>query len=160
MGGPGSGRKRCGGRPTKLTPQLHLEIVKFIEAGNYIETAAAVAGVSPSTLRHWIRRGARQRDGPYRLFSEAVKRAEARAEASALVRIRQAGEKNWTAEAWYLERKFPHKWGRWERGASDVPQDDDRTRQILKNKGVRDLLDEVADRLGVEVDTSKPSGES
>ena len=31
---------------------------------------------------------------------------------SAVKKIRDEGDKNWTANAWYLERKFPEKWGR------------------------------------------------
>ena len=33
------------GRPTKLTPDVQEKIVQAIRAGNYIETAAAYAGV-------------------------------------------------------------------------------------------------------------------
>jgi len=29
-----------------------------------------------------------------------------------LQNIREAGKQTWQAEAWYLERKFPERWGR------------------------------------------------
>lgn len=99
-------------RPSKLTPELTAEMTKLIEAGNYLETAAAACGVDRETVRRWMKRGARQSKGPHAEFCGAIKGAEARAEARALVRIRMAGVKQWQAEAWYLERKFPQRWGR------------------------------------------------
>jgi hypothetical protein len=46
-------------------------------------------------------------------FRDAVRRAEAEAKLAALERIQQAGrEGTWTADAWYLERKYPHEFGR------------------------------------------------
>lgn len=45
------------GRPTILTPELHREIVDLIRAGNYLDTAASLAGTTPDTARRWLRRG-------------------------------------------------------------------------------------------------------
>jgi len=160
MGGAGSGRTKKKGRPTKLTRELHDEIVRLIEAGNYAETAAAVGGIQPHTLRDWIRRGARETTGPYAAFSSAVKKAEGRAEASAVLRIRKAGQMNWTAEAWYLERKFPARWGRLERPQSAEPTEGDNAKQLIKRKDVRDLLDRLSCCIGVAGDPSEPSSGS
>ena len=157
MGGRGSGPRRKKGRPTKLNDEVHREVVKLIEAGNYVDTAAACCNVTAVTLRAWLRRGGRERKGRYRRFLIDVKKAEALAEARALVRIRQAGGKVWQAEAWYLERKFPLKWGRWERVTHDVPQDRNKAREMLGNKDVRRLLDEAAGKLGL---ASKPGSDS
>ena len=41
------------GRPTKLTSELQSRIVQAIQAGNYIETAAAYVGISKNTLFLW-----------------------------------------------------------------------------------------------------------
>ena len=103
------------GRPTKLTPELQAEMVKLVELGNYMDTAAACCGVTRDTFHAWMKRGVREGKGPYYEFSDALKRAEGRAEAAALVRIRKAGQTSWQADAWYLERKMPRKWGRWDR---------------------------------------------
>lgn len=112
MGGPGSGPKRKPmGRPTKLTPELQADLVRLIEAGNYVETAAGCCGVQPATVRDWVKRGVRGHK-TYRGFSTALKKAEARAEASGVVRIRAAAKNQWQADAWFLERKFPQRWGR------------------------------------------------
>jgi len=40
-------------RPTKLTPAVQKKIVDAIKAGNYMETAAAYAGISKQTLYNW-----------------------------------------------------------------------------------------------------------
>lgn len=48
----------------------------------------------------------------FRDFRNAVKRAEAQAEEARLNTIIIAAKKNWTAAAWWLERKFPERWGR------------------------------------------------
>lgn len=102
------------GRPSKLTPELHAEIVNLIRLGNFREAAAAAAGIGTTTFHRWMAKGREARSGIYREFWAAVNTAEAQAEATAIGRIRQAAQdpKHWTAAAWYLERKFPERWGR------------------------------------------------
>jgi transposase len=101
------------GRPTKLTPALQEKIVMVIRGGNYIETAAAYAGISKQTLYNWLRRGARQKSGQYREFALAVEQALAEAEMRDLALIEQAArDGKWQAAAWRLERRFPKRWGR------------------------------------------------
>jgi len=100
-----------GGRPTKLTPELQRTIVVAITGGNYIETAAAMAGVNKETLYAWLRRGAKE-PGIYREFSDAVEKALAQAETRDVLLIGRAAETQWQAAAWRLERKFPQRWGR------------------------------------------------
>ena len=39
----------AGGRPTKLTPAVQQQVVNAIQAGNYIEVAAAVETVDAGT---------------------------------------------------------------------------------------------------------------
>ena len=126
MGGPGSGPKKgqkWAGAPTKLTQQLFDEIIRLIEVGNYFETACHACGVPAITGRNWLRKGAnaKSKDGLYARFVTAYKKAEAKAEASAIVRIRTHSAKAWQADAWYLERKFPKKWGRGEWRNHDGP---------------------------------------
>ena len=129
--------KRCG-RPTKLTKETQNVITKWLHGGNYLETAAACAGVSPHTVRQWMARGARQKSGIYAEFHAAIKEAEAIAEATAITRIRGAAAKAWQAEAWYLERKFPAKWGRWQR------EDDSGTSQVVISLTAKNMGDDGA----------------
>jgi hypothetical protein len=90
-------------RPTKLTPDRQDTICKALARGQYLETAAALAGISVSTLRDWIRSGSRladeMEDNPRELdeqetrllqFSAAAKRALAEGEARDLDLIDEA----------------------------------------------------------------------
>lgn len=100
------------GRPTKLTPELQASVVEAIRAGNYVETAAAFAGIDKTTLYDWLRQGATAGSGPYHEFSHAVKAAQAAAEVRDVMLIGKAAATQWQAAAWRLERKFPDRWGR------------------------------------------------
>lgn len=103
------------GRPTKLTPAVHASIVDSLRVGAYIETAAAAAGVSASTVHAWLRRAEDHPDdcgSPFLEFHEAVERARAEAELDAIRIIREAAPRSWQAAAWYLERSHPKRWGR------------------------------------------------
>lgn len=100
--------KDTGGRPTKLTPEIHKRIVLLVRRGNFRETAAAAAGVDSKTFRNWLRMGARGRD-PYKKFSEDVDQAEADAEAKDIAKLKAS--KDWKATAWRLERRHQDRWG-------------------------------------------------
>lgn len=107
---------------TRLTPHVHDTIVKFLKSGNYLEVAAGCAGVSFTAVRQWIATGnkeiALREDGKkprpeldhYVVFAKDVISAETEAEARATMQIVKAGETNWNAAAFYLERKFPKRW--------------------------------------------------
>lgn len=113
-------------RPTKLNFDTHNKIITAIRAGNYIETAAAYAGVNKSTLYEWLKRGEREKqrvaensrygirksEEPYVEFSNAVEKALAEAEIRDVAIIAKAAQEQWQAAAWRLERKFPDRWGR------------------------------------------------
>lgn len=113
-------------RPTKLNPTVQQKIISAIRAGNYIETAAAYAGISKNTLYVWLRRGEREKQRiaknprckvkkkelPFVEFADAVEKALADAEVRDVAIIAKAAEEQWQAAAWRLERKFPDKWGR------------------------------------------------
>lgn len=49
--------RRRPGRPTRLTREVHDEIVGAIENGAYVKIAAQAAGVGQSTLAGWLARG-------------------------------------------------------------------------------------------------------
>ena len=101
------------GRRTKLTDDLIDKICVLVRAGNYVETAAAYAGVHKETLYQWFRRGASSRRGIYRRFADAVLKATAEAELRDLQIIASAAANGqWQAAAWRLERRVPLRWGR------------------------------------------------
>jgi transposase len=103
--------KRGPGQPTKLTPETQEKILAAVRAGNYLETAAAFAGISKKTLYQWLQRGARTRTWTiYRAFSEALAEALAVAEVADVANVaRAAKDGQWQASAWRLERKFPDR---------------------------------------------------
>ena len=149
-------------RPTKLNTETQEKIVSAIRAGNYIETAAAYAGIHKSTLYDWLKRGEREKqrvakNPRYRIkkdeqqfveFSDAVERALAEAEVRDVAIIGKAAEEYWQAAAWRLERKFPHKWGRKvieHSGSLEVKHNDDVKRiekQLETDAESRELLKE------------------
>ena len=124
------------GRPTKLTPEVQEKIVSSIKAGNYVEVAAAYAGISKTTYYGWIRKGearaaeierAEQEaeeygtepiviDDPegdlYYNFLNAVEQASAESEVRDMTLIGLAAARNWRAAAWRLEHKYPSRYGR------------------------------------------------
>lgn len=117
------------GRPTKFY-EVQKDLLLAAQGGNYLDTCAAFAGVSRSTLFDWLRTGARNRrildakprsrmtqlDKDLADFSDAMKKAMAQTEMGHLLNIRAAGKDGaWQADAWMLERKYPNKWGRRDR---------------------------------------------
>lgn len=112
------------GRPTSLTPDVQARIVEALAGGNYAETAAAYAGIAPSTYHAWVTRGELEQarvdageepspsEAPFLEFLEAVKSARSKAEVRNVALIQQAARETWQAAAWWLERTRPKDWGR------------------------------------------------
>jgi transposase len=102
-------------RPIKLSLEIQESICQAIRAGNYIETAAAFAGIDKTTLYDWLKRGARAKgsaDAVFVGFSHSVQKALSDSEVTDVATIGVAAKENWQAAAWRLERKFPERWGR------------------------------------------------
>jgi len=99
-------------RKTLCTPERTKRISDFIRAGNYAEVACRVGGISEATYYNWLKRGD-SGESPYTEFLEAIKEAEAEAEARNIALIQRAAQNGtWQAAAWYLERKHGKRWGR------------------------------------------------
>jgi transposase len=121
---PGHGFPK--GRPTKLTQAVGTALLDAIGRGQPMVRAARFAGVAPTTVIGWMRRGERDeergmdeegewspelgRETLYLRFMSAVRKAEADAEYRRLQQIEFATD-NWTSSAWWLERKYPDDWG-------------------------------------------------
>jgi hypothetical protein len=99
---------------SKLTPELQEKILLHLRVGAYVETAAACAGIHKDTFYEWMKKGARGQK-PYAAFAEAVHKAIADSESRDLATILKASTKYWVAAAWRLERRFPEKYGRFDR---------------------------------------------
>jgi hypothetical protein len=139
----------------KLTPELKDKIVKAVRAGNYIETAAAWAGIHKDTFYDWFHKGQASRAGLYREFADELEIAWAESEVRDLQTISMAAAENWAAAAWRLERKFPTRWGRKDRmelSGTDGNPIETRTSVVSEDaQALADLLARIATRLAPEV---------
>lgn len=147
------------GRKTRLTPERQAKIVNAVKAGAYLETAAAAAGINKVTLHRWLRRGERYPGTIYSAFSEAVHEALAQAEMRDVLTIsKAAGDGDWRAAAWRLERKYPKRWGTVSR--TEITGKDGAALKIDINTDVSTLTDEQLLALAGRTATSAagPSG--
>ena len=101
------------GRKTKLNDARLKKVVEGITAGLPYDTACALAGIHYTTFLNWMKRGEKDKSGEFFKFFEEVKKAEAIAESVHIKNIKDAGRNGvWQADAWMLERRYPHKWGK------------------------------------------------
>lgn len=99
------------GRRSKLTPPRKKAILLALShPGCTLRMAAEYAGVDRSTLHHWLARG-RAGVPAYAEFAEAVAHTEAISAIGSLGKILKAGEQDWRALAWLLEKRYPYEFG-------------------------------------------------
>ena len=131
-------------------------MVEAIEGGNYATTAAEAAGIGKSTHYEWMEKG-EQGIEPYAEYADAIKKAEAIAESNAVKVIKAASLENWTAGAWYLERKFPDKWGRKDKLTQEISGKDGKPIEFDSKALVLAMLEHKPLELeGEQVDGAKP----
>lgn len=102
----------------KLTDEVIDKIVSAVAVGNYMETAAAFAGVLKVTLYLWLRKGREDREkgktartSKYIKLMDGLEQAVALAEMNDLENIGRHALKDWKASAWRLERRNYERWG-------------------------------------------------
>lgn len=103
------------GRPPILTSVIIEQICDLIIEGRTIERAAKLSGVSATSIYRWLALGKKDDSEPiYLELVERVKEATECSEFELLQALRIAGSdsKNWRAQAWLLERRFPEKYGK------------------------------------------------
>lgn len=98
--------------PRKLTPAKIEAVAAIIVQGNFRKTAARLIGVTPFTFSRWMRLGRRYPGGLYGTLRQVVLAAEAEAEGRAVAAVLAAGRGDAKYLCWWLERKFPQRWGR------------------------------------------------
>jgi len=128
------------GPDSKYNQSRHDSIIRDLSVGLTRECASKRAGIGERTLARWIKWG-KQGVEPYTALVTALKKAEADAEALAIETIRKVGMGEWTEEevitttttkdghtttqtkrkkgrpewtalAWWAERKRPDEWGK------------------------------------------------
>lgn len=136
---------------------LPQRIVDLVAAGNYLESAAGAVGVGNATVQRWLAIGAEWDDVEleevppdrriYREFRDAIANAREEARARFVRRIEKAGEKDWKALAWLLERTDPGRFSRIERLRVGGDRDAAPVRFEYETKDP-DFVREVVERLG------------
>ena len=97
----------------KLTDSLCDEICNDIKAGVPIIHSAVAHGISQTTFYDWYNKGkTATRKSKFKTFYERVEEAKSVAITLRARRIYKAGETNWQADAWWLERVDPDNFGR------------------------------------------------
>ena len=96
----------------KLTDKLCDDICNDIKAGVPIDHAAIAHGITRATFYNWYRKGEEAKSGKFRQFHDKVEEAKSVAITLRARRIYKAGETNWQADAWWLERVDPDNFGR------------------------------------------------
>ncbi len=97
----------------KLTKKLQTSLCNALAAGLPMQIAVNFVGVHKRTVYRWIQRGQQEDEGTYHDFVLAIEAALAKVQEKYLNIILAAAEKNWTAAAWYLERRWPMHWGKY-----------------------------------------------
>ena len=101
------------GRPPKLTEDLALGIAQCILDGNFRYVAARRFLIGKRTFQTWMKLGRDYPDGLYGTFRRLVLESEAEAERLAVLSVYRVGrEDDPKYLTWWLERKFPQRWGR------------------------------------------------
>ena len=90
------------GRKTKLTPSLEKRIIELIEAGNEPLIAARACGVPDRSYTEWINNGLRPSREVFISFVEKIEKAKATVETKVAGNL--TTNKDWRAQAWWLER--------------------------------------------------------
>ena len=113
------------GRKLLLNEAMIAKIVEATQYGNYATVICDYVGISTVSLANWLRKGEElsEKDeaeltDEERLFVKLffdVRKARGLSEMRAVERIRKAGEQDWKAAAWFLERTATARWGRVDR---------------------------------------------
>jgi hypothetical protein len=89
------------GRRTLLNPTLQKKICKLLAQGHTIKTVCEAVGIAERTYYDWQKH-------PH--FSQAVTRAIGQSKIFLVEKLRRSDD--WRAQAFLLERRWPHEFGR------------------------------------------------
>ena len=126
----------------KLNKKVIERAKELANNGNYDYVIAGAIGIGRRTFYTWLKRGEEDYErgvsSLYRQFYEAMEESRSFAETEAVKGILEAGKKQWQALAWFLERRYPERWGLKKR--SDDDED-----QKTKAKELADAIRKAAD---------------
>lgn len=96
----------------ELTDAVEGAILRALQSGVSVNVACAHAGITRANFNGWMRRAEFPRQERYAAFSRRVGETLAQLETSFLNMIVEAAADDWKAAAWFLERRFPKRWGK------------------------------------------------
>lgn len=161
------------GRPPLLpnSPEIQIEIVEYVARGLPFSEACSLAGISRQTLYNYMSTGAADirkgvEDSDEASFYLQVKRAEAFAELNHLENISKAAliPAFWGASAWFLERRYPDRYGKQDRlNIQQTSRVDIRSvsvQQVITNADDRETIARYAELVLPAESSDEPSGAS
>jgi hypothetical protein len=148
------------GRPPKLTAKIAQEIVTLLRGGNFRLDAAASAGVTPETLRHWLKRGAigGAKNAFFAAFKRDVDRAEAEANVNEFSLI--GFSEDWKAHQFRLSVRNPKLYGTKTRIGIEFENERDELMQLVEKTLGKNALLKLAEAIAVKDAEGKADSES
>ena len=131
----------------KLTDELCKEICNDIKAGVPIKHAAISHGITERTFYNWFDRGKEAKSGKFKKFYDEIKEAKSVAITLRARRIYKAGESNWQADAWWLERVDPDNFGRKDTHKIDMDARADVNAQVSMRDATDNQVKDFIDKL-------------
>jgi transcriptional regulator with XRE-family HTH domain len=100
-------RKKSGPKPMLTTKVLKIA-EREAANGLTLKQISVIIGVTASTLSTW-----KNRDGEIEeKLRQAIAKGKAKGLQRRLKRIERAAQKQWAADAWWIERQFPEQYGK------------------------------------------------
>jgi hypothetical protein len=94
-------------RPTKLTPELKVQLLALVRASVPSAIAASSLGICTKTLQIWIDRSTSETEGVYFELGQDIEQARAQAKLPYIAAITKSARTNTKDAKWMLERLDP-----------------------------------------------------
>lgn len=99
----------------KLNKELIEEAERLVKSGQDDIDVYNYLGISHETWYRWLREGENNKNRLTREFYETIKKAKASAVIRNVTIIQNSAQETWQAAAWWLERKYPERFGKKEK---------------------------------------------
>lgn len=147
---------------TKITPEKIDKLIEAVSEGLTEKQACAYAGVQFKTFRDWMQHYLDHgEDSPYKIIGQPIQHARSKLALRLLNSIEEAGKnpKNWTANAWMLERIFADEYARPE---VLLKQPDNVPKVIVQignveNLNLKDVLDKGVEKSIIDAQILEPA---
>lgn len=118
----------------KLNDKIIERAKELASNGNYDYVIAGAIGIGRRTFYAWLQKGEADYEkgvsSIFRQFYEAMEESRSIAETEAVKGILAAGQKQWQALAWFLERRYPERWALKKRG-DDIDENDTTLKELV-----------------------------